>query len=247
MDSLSRNVGIISRNNGALSTMLSQSPGQQDVAEPRQLRILLQDTGHLARETGEMLLSFQRDWSRESAPAREQVAFAKLSRDFQGVLHRFQQLAEQAAQHARCDGMELGSAPGVGSYASSSGVSYRAHDDNDDDADEQRTLLHATKRTDADALVERERIISQVESTVGEVKEIFSDLAQLVSEQSSHIQHISFAIENTATQAARATDELRTASSYQSRLRSRKCCMYVAALLGTFVLLLMAMQSLRPS
>ena len=139
-------------------------------------------------------------------------------------------------------------------------------DDDDDDDDglggrggEQRGLLAASRERQvqqqqqqqqqrghmtADAMAEREKIITQVETTVVEVKEIFSDLANLVSEQTEQISHISSAIENTAAQAGRATDELKVASRYKAQLRSRKCCLYVAALLGAFLLFVILSKSL---
>ena len=101
MQALARNVGILSRNNGALASMLSLLNAGEMPSEPKELRILLQDTGHLARETGELLLRLQQECAlNEAGSGREQVALGKLSRDFQLVLRRFQQLAEDSAQHA---------------------------------------------------------------------------------------------------------------------------------------------------
>ena len=54
-------------------------------------------------------------------------------------------------------------------------------------------------------------MIKQVETTVGEVNEIFVDLAGLVSEQGENVDHISTAIEKTAAQAPRSLEpKLRT-------------------------------------
>lgn len=255
MDGVARNVGIISRNNNVLAGMLSRLSDGAEPAEPRELRILLQDTGHLARETGELLLSLQSARAREGAPEREQVAFTKLSKDFQGVLKRFQQLAEQSAQQAQAESMEQGTAGGGASSRRGGGAAeerggWLHGDDDDDPLSEQRGLMasdqqqqQAATRDGAEAMLEREKIISQVEATVGEVREIFGDLAQLVSEQSSHIQHISSAIENTASQASRATDELKAAAKYKSRMRSRACCLYAAGIGAAVVLLTMLMLS----
>ena len=62
---LERNIGIMARNNGVLASMLSQIAAGKAAND---LRLLLQDTAHIARETGELLLSAQRDLSR--APSR---------------------------------------------------------------------------------------------------------------------------------------------------------------------------------
>ena len=295
MQALARNVGILSRNNGALASMLSLLNAGEMPSEPKELRILLQDTGHLARETGELLLRLQQECAlNEAGSGREQVALGKLSRDFQLVLRRFQQLAEDSAQHAKNDeahgggGGSCGGGSGMGigagtppshpppqppSYGgggrSAATLDYGDDDDDDFDDDfddngaEQRGLLgserqrrqqqqqqqqqrrrHQAAQNTADAMAEREKIITQVESTVGEVREIFTDLASLVSEQADSINHISSAIENTATQAGRAADELKVASRYKGQLRSRKCCLYGVALLTAFLLFLIVSKSL---
>ena len=82
-------------------------------------------------------------------------------------------------------------------------------------------------------------MISQVEQTVGEVNEIFKDLAGLVSEQSEHIEHISSSIENTVSQAARAKEQLRLASLAKGRLRSLHCWLGLIVVLFVTLLVLM--------
>ncbi|KOO33503.1 putative Syntaxin7A [Chrysochromulina tobinii] len=103
LDGLVRNIGIMSRNNSVLSSMLSHLTAGDEPTEPRELRVLLQDTGLIARETGELLLSLQQSVGQESGPSadRQRSMLNKLNKDFQFVLKRFQQLAEQSAQHAR--------------------------------------------------------------------------------------------------------------------------------------------------
>ena len=68
ISSIERNIGIMARNNQALSSMLSQLAAGRPAAD---LRILLQDTAHIARETGELLLTAQQGLS--TAPARQQA------------------------------------------------------------------------------------------------------------------------------------------------------------------------------
>ena len=97
----------------------------------------------------------------------------------------------------------------------------------------------AQAREAAAATAERERMISQVEQTVGEVNEIFKDLAGLVSEQSEHIEHISSSIENTVSQAARAKEQLRLASLAKGRLRSLHCWLGLIVVLFVTLLVLM--------
>ena len=103
--------------------------------DARELRVLLQDTGVIARETGELLLSLQRD-----ATPRQRTMLAKLNKDFQSVLHRFQQLAEQSARHAQqADDLEAGSGGGSlgGASGASAGAAGAFDDDDDDDEDDE--------------------------------------------------------------------------------------------------------------
>ena len=187
LDGLVRNIGIISRNNSVLASMLSHLDAGEEPTEPRELRVLLQDTGHIARETGALLLNLQHDVGRDES--RQRSMLAKLNKDFQFVLRRFQQLAEQ------CNDLESGgSARGGGGSSGSNAQSSLLQDDDDDDDNERSSLLEAdetrmraqqrqVQRQSTEHLAEREKMISQVETTVGEVNEIFQELAGIVQEQ----------------------------------------------------------------
>ena len=240
LEALASNVRVIERNNGALAAMVAQA----GAAEPRELRLLLQDTGALARETGERLVGLQ------GGPGA-----AKLNADFQFVLRRFRQLAEQSAHHARrkqSAPAPWGEGGGGGGGAADGGdgswgalLPSAAEEERGGLLEEERKQ-QATKqqraaqaREAAAATAERERMISQVEQTVGEVNEIFKDLAGLVSEQSEHIEHISSSIENTVSQAARAKEQLRLASLAKGRLRSLHCWLGLIVVLFVTLLVLM--------
>ena len=67
LDDVVKNIGIISRNHGVLAGM--QASGD----DARELRTLLQDTGALARETSERLMSLQRGQHASGMPARQRT------------------------------------------------------------------------------------------------------------------------------------------------------------------------------
>ena len=248
LDGLVRNIGIISRNNSVLASLLSHLAAGEEPTEPRELRMLLQDTGIIAKETGELLLSLQQNIGHEAAPERQRSMLTKLNKDFQFVLRRFQQLAEQSAQHARLADVEAaakGTAP----------VEEEEEEEEEEEVNELNPLLtrdgpsgmqtQQQARAGAEAMAERERMISQVETTVVEVREIFSELGRLVSSQQADIEHISSAIELSASQASHAAEELKTASAYQARMRQRKCCLYALAVAGGMVLLMVLFVNLK--
>ena len=157
LDGLVRNIGIMSRNNSVLSSMLSHLTAGDEPTEPRELRVLLQDTGLIARETGELLLSLQQSVGQESGPSadRQRSMLNKLNKDFQFVLKRFQQLAEQSAQHARTVDLEAargskhvgarGGAGGIaGSGAGAGADCYQRDDAEDEDPSAERNPLMAS-------------------------------------------------------------------------------------------------------
>ena len=207
MQELVRTIGIISRNNNALASLVAQMSA--DAAfEPRDLRILLQDTGELAHETGERLMTLQKS---DALSARQRTMLNKLNKDFQFVLRRFQQLAQQASQHARRRQVErrhAGNHQGTFSDRNEEPLYDEQHGLLEAERVQHEAQVKMQRETAAEVSLqtveERERMIKQVERTVGEVNEIFADLAGLVSEQATHIDRISTNIENTASQARAA-------------------------------------------
>ena len=293
-----RNIGIMAHNNGVLASMLSNL---QTSRQATYLRLLLQDTAHIARETGELLLAVQQELPRTLPQQR--AVLIKLGKDFQIILRRFQHLTEQSARQARyvkaepigeaagCDSSDAGgsstwaqrhpTAGGGGRGAASSAAEEDEEEEHEDgiDASEKAHLIGGSSRAaeplvggrggcgsssrapalraaqlqqqmamesrvDHDTLAEREQIISQVETTLDEVREIFTDLAGFVKEQSQYIDHISSAIENTAAKTGRTADELWHASRHQNRGRSHTCCLGLAIVV-TLVVFLAVGLSLR--
>lgn len=259
IDSLVRNIGIISRNNSALASALASEGGaaKPGSTSAKELRLLLQDTGVLAKETGELLLSVQHDLKHERTPPRQQPMLAKLSKDFQFVLRRFQQLTEQSArQHQSSAEANAASGSSSGGY----GGPHNLQDDEDEDEDEdveatagllqhsqqqQQQSAAETARINAQRMEERAKIMTQTEQTLGEVREIFADLAGLVAEQTTRIDDIASSIENTASQSTRATEELKAAGRYHADRRARRFCMYFAALVCVALLILYLTYSLK--
>ena len=95
IEDVQRNIGIISRNNNVLAGM--QASGD----DARELRSLLADTGVLARETSQHLMSLQRGKHASGMPAQQRGMLNKLNNDFEEVLRRFQQLARSSAKSQR--------------------------------------------------------------------------------------------------------------------------------------------------
>jgi t-SNARE complex subunit (syntaxin) len=98
---------------------------------------------------------------------------------------------------------------------------------NQDEVDFQEALI-----------IERESEIRNIEQSVGELNELFRDVAHIVHEQGGQLDLIS---DNVATVTSRTRDahtELRSASRYQKNARNKMCCLFVilAVILAIIVL-----------
>lgn len=74
-------------------------------------------------------------------------------------------------------------------------------------------------------IIEREGEIRQIEQSVGELNELFRDVAHIVREQGEVLDVIDHNVENTLTDTRGADVELRSASRYQKSARNKACCL----------------------
>jgi syntaxin 7 len=89
---------------------------------------------------------------------------------------------------------------------------------------------------------ERERGIMEIQQQIGEVNEIFQDLAVLVNEQGSMIDDIEANIVSTAVRTKDAQKELTKADKSQRAARNRLICIVIAVLVSLIVLILFLLQ-----
>lgn len=74
-------------------------------------------------------------------------------------------------------------------------------------------------------IIEREGEIRDIERSVGELNELFRDVAHIVREQGDMLDTIDVNVENTLNDTRGADVELRSASRYQQAARSKACCL----------------------
>jgi len=89
---------------------------------------------------------------------------------------------------------------------------------------------------------ERERGILEIQQQIGEVNEIFQDLAVLVNEQGAMIDDIEANIVSTAVRTKDAQKELTKADKSQRAARNRLICIVIAVLVALIVLILFLLQ-----
>lgn len=74
-------------------------------------------------------------------------------------------------------------------------------------------------------IIEREGEIRQIEQSVGELNELFRDVAHIVREQGDMLVTIDQNVENVLEDTRGADVELRSASRYQKAARNKACCL----------------------
>jgi len=102
----------------------------------------------------------------------------------------------------------------------------------------QNQMQIQEEEIDVQALAERERAIRQLESDIVDVNTIFKELATMVHEQGEMIDSIEANVETSQMRVEEGTSQLATASSYQSKIRRRKCIL--AIILTIFLAIVIA-------
>lgn len=91
-------------------------------------------------------------------------------------------------------------------------------------------------------IIERETEIRNIEQSVGELNELFRDVAHIVHDQGEQLDIISENVEGVRTDTQGADRELRSASRYQKSSRNKACCLLIIlAVVLTIVILAVVM------
>lgn len=166
----------------------------------------------------------------------------KLSREVQTSLSEFQNLQRQALDKQRAsvsaaravsheEAAALGPHPsgggGEGAYLEQQQQQELSHLAPQDEVDFQEALI-----------IEREEEIRNIEQGVNDLNVLFTQVAQIVSEQGEQLDSIVDNVESVRTDTRGADYELRSAARYQKNARSKACCLLlILAVILTIVLL----------
>lgn len=87
-------------------------------------------------------------------------------------------------------------------------------------------------------IIERESEIRNIEQSVGELNELFRDVAHMVHEQGEQLDIIAENVEGVRDDTRGADVELRAASRHQRNARNKMCCLLlILAVVLTVVIL----------
>ncbi|KAL0304860.1 UNVERIFIED_CONTAM: syntaxin, partial [Sesamum calycinum] len=156
--------------------------------------------GQLVKDTSAKLKQASETDHQVEVSASKKITDAKLAKDFQAVLKEFQKAQRLAAER------ETAYTPFVPQAVLPSSYSAGDADISADKNPEQRALLVESRRQEVllldneiafnEAIIEeREQGIKEIQQQIGEVNEIFKDLAVLVHEQGTMIDDIGSNIE----------------------------------------------------
>lgn len=191
-----------------------------------------QHIGQLVKDTSAKLKAASETDQHTAVSANKKIADAKLAKDFQAVLKEFQKGQRLAAER------ETAYTPFVPQAVLPS--SYVASELNlsPDKTQEQQAVLIESRRQEVlqlenevvfnEAIIEeREQGIQEIQQQIGEVNEIFKDLAVLVHEQGVMIDDIDSNIESSYSATVQAKSQLNKASKSQKSNSSLTCLLLV--------------------
>lgn len=191
-----------------------------------------QHIGQLVKETSAKLKAASETDQHTEVSANKKIADAKLAKDFQAVLKEFQKAQRLAAERETAYTPFIPQAVLPSSYiASELGLSP-------DKTQEQQALLIESRRQEVlqlenevvfnEAIIEeREQGLQEIQQQIGEVNEIFKDLAVLVHEQGVMIDDIDSNIESSYSATVQAKSQLAKASKSQKSNSSLTCLLLV--------------------
>ncbi|KAI5601950.1 hypothetical protein POPTR_001G138500v4 [Populus trichocarpa] len=188
--------------------------------------------GQLVKDTSARLKQASETDHYAGVSQSKKIADAKLAKDFQAVLKEFQKAQRLAAER------ETAYTPFVPQAVLPSSYTASEIDLSFDKSPEQRAILVESRRQEVllldneiafnEAVIEeREQGIHEIQQQIGEVNEIFKDLAVLVHEQGTMIDDIGSHIENSQAATAQGKSHLVKAAKTQRSNSSLACLLMV--------------------
>ncbi|KAF2421483.1 t-SNARE [Tothia fuscella] len=148
----------------------------------------------------------------------------KLNREFQASLREFQDLQKAALDKERTSA--AASRAALESEAPSSPSGQQTQQQQQQQQQEQLRLASQDEVEFQESLIiERESEIRNIEQSVGELNELFRDVAHMVHEQGEQLDIISENVEGVREDTRGADVELRTAAKHQRNARNKMCCL----------------------
>ncbi|KEF56174.1 syntaxin 7 [Exophiala aquamarina CBS 119918] len=216
------NISKISNEIGRLGTKRDTQRGRERVHD------LLEETRDGFKQVGEGIKRAQ-TW--ENLNPSQRYTNQKLSREFASALSEFQVVQRRAMEKERASKAALEEASSAQSPAGEGQQQLQS-------LEEPRLAQQSEVDYQENLIIEREGEIRQIEQSVGELNELFRDVAHIVREQGDMIDAIDVNVENTLTDTRGADVELRSASRYQKAARNKACCLLMILAIVLLIVIL---------
>ncbi|KAI9845375.1 MAG: hypothetical protein M1838_001775 [Thelocarpon superellum] len=220
--SLSSQLFSLSSNTSRVSKQVALLGTKRDTERVRErVHDLLEETREGFKEVGEGVKKIQA-W--EDVNPSQKYHQEKLSREFQSSLREFQTVQRSAMEKQRASATAARSA--LEEQQLGGGSSGQPGQVGGLQEQEQLRLASQDEVDFQDSLiVERETEIRNIEQSVGELNELFKDVAHIVHDQGEQLDIISENVETVRTDTRGADRELRSANKYQKSSRNKACCL----------------------
>lgn len=162
-----------------------------------------------------------------------------MNQEFKASLTEFQTLQRQALEKQRASATAARTALEEGAQGNADGA--QGGQQLQQQEQEQLRLADQSEVDFQESLiVERESEIRNIEQSVGELNELFRDVAHMVHEQGQSLDIISDNVVNTRDDTRGADQNLRTASRHQRNARNKACCLLLLLAIVLTVVILAA-------
>ncbi|KAK2763979.1 hypothetical protein FQN54_009598 [Arachnomyces sp. PD_36] len=233
---LSDELFTLTSNTSRLSNQIALLGTKRDTERVRErVHDLLQETRDGFRDVGEGIKKVQM-W--EDVNPSQKWTQQKLSSEFKFTLDEFQTVQRRALEKQRASATAARTALDEAGEPTSP---TQDHQQQQQQLQEQPQLASQYEVDFQDSLIiERETEIRNIEQSVGELNELFRDVAHIVQEQGGQLELISENVENTRNDTRGADTELRSASKYQKKARNKACCLLVILAIVLVIIILAA-------
>ncbi|KUL84507.1 hypothetical protein ZTR_06189 [Talaromyces verruculosus] len=236
-ENLSNQLFTLTSNISNLSRQIALLGTKRDTERVRErVHNLLEETRSGFKDAGEAIKKVQ-TW--EDVNPSQKWTQQKLSSEFKAALDEFQTVQRRALEKQR--------ASAVATRIALHGDEGRTGElvegqDQQQLLQQQEQQLRLANQDEVDfqeaLIIERESEIRNIEQSVGELNELFRDVAHIVHEQGSQLDIIGENVENVTSDTRGANVELRSASRYQKNARNKMCCLLlILAIILTVVIL----------
>ncbi|CAL1686278.1 unnamed protein product [Lasius platythorax] len=239
---LSQTIGTsilkISQNVSSMQKMVNQLGSSTDSQELRnQLHQIQHYTQQLAKDTSVHLrdLAVLANNSGSTSPGEQRqrkMQRERLQDEFTSALNSFQGVQRLAASKEKEMVRRAKASAGIAPFGEKKQETLiELQDSRTYTNDPQKLQLQdqMQEQINLRMLEEQEASIRQLESNISDINQIFKDLGALVYDQGEVIDSIEASVERTEVSVSEGASQVRQASSYQTKLRKKKCILVLIA------------------